>query len=325
MIRVVFITVTDGYFFPGTVATVHSIRAFHPTARIVVAHNHVHKRGVTAEQRAVLERAGAQWVEAAELAKPGRKVAAWELKAYGASDLTVHDDVLVGIDSDCVLCGPIDDIVDEAMESGAFHGGKDGAGKTYDATYAPYGMKIPSRNNCYMSTSLYVCALTEGNRAILREWAQACDQAIFGGGKVYPGHGDQGVLNAVLWARRGAAGVRPLDNRLWSQHGCYWQAPVGIRDGRLFNELANLLQRTLHCGGGDKFWSTKHRDRVVNEGRQHSCYAWFLALLWSGTLAAEDLSPGDRHLVESRELFRPQVDAFLRLLRASSASRLAPC
>jgi hypothetical protein len=327
MIRVVFVTVTDGYFFPGTLATVNSIRAFHPNARIVVAHNHVHKRGVTPEQRAILERAGAQWVEAADLAKPGRKVAAWELKAYAATDLTTHDDVLVGIDSDCVLCGPTDDVLDQAMESGAFHGGKDGSGKIYDAPYAPYGMKIPSRNDRYISTSLYVCALTEVNRSILREWALACDEAIFGGGKVYPGHGDQGVLNAILWARRGAEGVSPLDNRLWSQHGCYWQARVGVRDGRLFNEVANLPQRSLHCGGGDKFWTAKHRDRVVNEGLQHACYAWFLALLWSGdgALASEHLSPADQHLADSLEQFRPQVEAFFPSLHRSSASRLAPC
>jgi hypothetical protein len=122
-------------------------------------------------------------------------------------------------------------------------------------------------------------------------------------------------------------GVCPLDNRLWSQHHCYWQAPVSVRDGRLFNELANLPQRSLHCGGTEKFWTLQHRDKVVNEGLQHACYAWFLALLWSGAgeLAAEHLSPGDRHLVDSLNQFRPQVEAFLPLLHPSTASRLAPC
>jgi hypothetical protein len=324
--RVVFVTVTDAYFFPGTVATVHSVRAFHPDARIVVAHNHVHKRGLSAEQRTVLESAGAEIIDASALAKPGRKVAAWELKAYAAADLTDRDDILVGIDSDCVLCGPIDDVIALARESGAFHGGKDGAGKTYDATYAPYGMTIPSRNDRYISTSLYVCALTAGNRRILQEWALACDEAIFGGGKVYPGHGDQGVLNAVLWARRGADGVGVLDNRLWSQHHCYWQAPVVVRDGRLFNEPAKLPQRSLHCGGTEKFWTLKHRDRVVQEGLQAACYAWFLALLWSGAgnLSPDHLSAEQHHLVESLALFRPQAEAFLPLLSPSSANRLAP-
>ncbi len=325
MQRLVFITVTDGYFFPGTLATIHSIRAFHPKARVLVVHNHIHKRPLLAAQRQVLESAGACVVDAAQLAKPGRKLAAWELKAYAASDLTGDDDVLVGIDSDCILCGPIDDLIASAKKSGRFHGGKDGGGPIYDQSYDVYGIQTPVHNHSYISASLYVCALTDGNRRILQKWADACDKAIFGGGKIYPGHGDQGVLNAVIWAERpGGKGVQPLDNRIWSQHHCYWQAPVSVRAGRLFNDRANIYQRSIHCGGGEKFWTLKHRERVEREGLQASCYAWFLTMLWFGLarVGPEHLLPDQVHLVESLIRFRWEVTDFFPAIR--EMRRLTP-
>lgn len=316
--RVLFITVTDANFFPGTLATVHSIRIFHPSARILIAHNHVQKQPLLPGQRRVLENAGAKIVEAADLARPGRKLAAWELKAYAAADFSDDSDVLVGIDSDCVLCGPIEDIIDSALESNKFHGGKDGGGPVYDHSYAVYGIKTPVHNHSYISTSLYVCPLTNGNRQILQKWAMACDDAIFGGAKIYPGHGDQGVLNAVIWAARpGGDGVRVLDNRLWSQHHCYWQAPLSVRNGRLFNEQADADQRSIHCGGAEKFWTTKHREKVQEEGLQPSCFAWFLAMLWHGpgSLTPADLLPDQQHLVDSLASFRGQVSDLLPTIK----------
>ena len=324
MHRLVFVTVTDGYFFAGTLATVNSVRAFHPEARMLVVHNDLHKKALTAEQRRVIESTGAQVVDAEALAQPGRKLAAWELKAYAASDLTSGDDVLVGIDSDCVLCGRVDDVIAAAVATGKFFGGRDGGGKIYDETYAVYGMETPSRKADYMSTSLYVCALDERNRGTLKKWALACDQAIFGGGKVYPGHGDQGVLNAVLWAERTGAGIETLEGRLWSQHHCYWQDPVSLRDGRLFNERAQAFQRSIHCGGAAKFWTSQHCEKVIKEGVQVPCYVWFLTLFWfgHGAVQAEHLQPEQRHLVDSLARFRREIAGFLPHLSTGATSRL---
>ena len=310
-------TVTDGHFFPGTVATVNSVLRFQPEARIVAVNNHLHKTGLTPAQRGVLEAGGAAVIDAAALAQPGRKLAAWELKAYAAADLTTDDEVLVGIDSDCVLCGPVDDVIAAASASGGFHGGRDGTA-TYDATYRVYGMPIPARNENYISTSLYVCVLHEKNRAILQKWALACDRAIFGGGGVYPGHGDQGVLNAVLFAERGAASASVLDNRLWSQHHCYWQEPLVVRDGARYNPAAHAWQRALHCGdGAEKFWTRDHLGKVLALGTHDANYAWFLALLWFGRarLEVEHLAAEHSHLVESFIRFRSQVADFLPSVR----------
>jgi hypothetical protein len=317
--RLVFLTVTDAAYFPGTVATVNSVLRFHPEARIVVVNNHLQKTGLTPEQRGLFTACGVEVHDAAELARPGRKLKAWELKAYAVADLTDGDAVLAGIDSDCVLCGRIDDVIAAAESSGNFHGGRDGAIQ-YGEKYGVYGIPVPVRSENYISTSLYVCVLNPANREVIRKWALACDEAIFGGGKVYPGHGDQGVLNAVLFAERGASGTVPLDNRLWSQHHCYWHEPLTIRDGALFNVAAQAPQRSLHSIGTQKFWSKWHLDKVLAEGTHGANCAWFLTMLWFGRIAleVEHLSPEQRLLlVESLARFRALVADFLPRARAS--------
>src|SRR5437870_4889419 len=107
--KIVFITVTDAHFFPGTVATINSVLHFHPEASVVAVNNHIQKAGLGAAQSALLKNNGVTIVEATELKRSGRKLAAWELKAYASSDLTDGYDLLAGIDSDCVLCGPVND------------------------------------------------------------------------------------------------------------------------------------------------------------------------------------------------------------------------
>jgi hypothetical protein len=212
----------------------------------------------------------------------------------------------------------VHDVIAAAASSGNFHGGRDGA-INFGEKYAAYGIAVPVRSENYISASLYVCMLHPANRELLRKWALACDEAIFGGGKVYPGHGDQGVLNAVLFAERGAAGTVPLDNRLWSQHHCYWQEPLTIREGALFNVSAQSPQRSLHSIGSEKFWTKGHLDKVLKAGTHGPNYAWFLVLLWFGrvTLEVEHLSSEQRHLSESLARFRALVADFLPRVRGS--------
>jgi hypothetical protein len=153
-----------------------------------------------------------------------------------------------------------------------------------------------------MSTSLYACVLNAQNRAALRKWAESCNQAEFGQrGGSYPGHGDQGVLNAVLYAERGGAGVRMLENSLWSQHWCYWETPLRLERGRLINEVTGSSQRALHCGGTEKFWSREHFQKVEESGCCVVNYAWYLSLLWFGAcrVQLEQLKPEHAHLSDA--------------------------
>jgi len=314
LIRQAFITVTDYDFFPGTLATVASIREFVPEADVFVVQNDRHP--LTAPQVACLERnEKVHLLRSSRFDSARRHINAWELKAYAAHDLCEDYDVIAGIDSDCLLCAKVDDVTRQCLVSGGFLGGQDGGGADYDESYRVYGIKTPARNPRYMSTSLYFCAVNDANRGVLRRWAECCSAAIFNATGPHPGHGDQGVLNAVLFAENGAQTVELLDNRLWSQHWVYWDSIIEARGNEFFNRSANgQRQRAFHCGGAEKFWSKEHSDRVLNGNPlQTYPYVWFLAMLWFGSCRDwsvdpyQYLPPASHHLAEDLVHFLPQI------------------
>jgi len=312
LIRHAFLTVTDHGFFPGTLATVSSILEYHPESEVIVVVNEY--QPLNNLQAASLEGdARVRLVGSSRFAIDGRCIGAWELKAYAAHDLAEGYDVLVGIDSDCLLCSNVREEIQTCFETGAFLGGQDSC-QAYDASYRIYGISTPAQNARYMSTSLYFCAVTGPNRRILKKWAECCDAAIFNGRGPYPGHGDQGVLNAVLFGET-AQGVKLLENAVWSQHWMYWSSIIGYRDGQFINRSAgDLRQRSFHCGGAEKFWRREHADRVLRTRPSHDYpYAWFLAMLWFGPCRNwsqdpyEYLPAESRHLLSDLVLFLPTI------------------
>jgi predicted O-methyltransferase YrrM len=307
VIRYAFVVVTDRHFLPGTLATVSSVLEFHPHATVYVINND--RCALTAPQADCFRMdPRVRLMESSAFAHSGRYVGAWELKAYAMADLAERDDldVLVGIDSDCLLCSDLDAELQMCRDTGGFVGGRDGAAADYEASYEPYGIAAPARNDRYMSTSLFFCAVNEANRAILRRWAECCSAAVFNGRGPYAGHGDQGVLNAVLFASARTSDVYLLENALWSQHWCYWDSTVEFRDGAFYNRAAGgQRQRAFHCGGTDKFWSLDHRDRVFgSHAGQVYPYVWFLAMLWFGRCRNwtvdpyQYLAPPSHHLTD---------------------------
>ena len=321
MIRYAFITVTDYQFFPGTLATVNSIAHFQPQAEIFVVYNE--KQPLSEPQARMLSGnprmhlLGSSFFE-----KPGRYINAWELKAYAANDLAAEFDVIVGIDSDCLLCSNVDAEIQHCFNSGGFLWGKDGDGASYDDSYRIYGIATPSHNPRYMSTSLYFCAVTNANLKILRRWAEYCLQAVFNGQGPYPGHGDQGVLNAVLYAEEATTRVELLENPLWSQHWTYWDSIIGFRDGEFLNVSAGRTQRSFHCGGAEKYWEKQHSSRVLTQNSlQTYPYVWFLAMFFFGEFRnwnidpLQYLPPASHHLVEDMVQFLPQIQQILQRAR----------
>ena len=254
-------------------------------------------------------------IHSSELAGENRHLYPWELKAYAAHDLCEGYDVLVGIDSDCLLCSPVDDQFERCIRCAGFLGGQDGDGVDYGPTYGVYGIPTPGRNSRYMSTSLYFCAVNQENKRLLRRWTECCNAAEFNGRGSYPGHGDQGVLNAVLYAENQSANVHLLPNALWSQHWVYWESIIEFRDHAFFNRsFAGEKQRSFHCGGTEKFWERSHRDRLIGgHSRQTLPYVWFLTMLFFGSCRNwsidpfQYLPPASHHLADDLVQFLPQI------------------
>ncbi len=314
MIQHAFVTVTDYAFFPGTLATVGSILEFQPDADVFVISNEKH--ALTAPQAECLRRnSRVRLLDSSRFAANGRYINAWELKAYAANDLAEGYDVIAGIDSDCLLCSNVDAEICRCFESGRFIGGKDGNGVDYDDSYRVYGIATPARNPRYMSTSLFFCAVTDDNKRILRKWAECCSAAVFNGKGPYPGHGDQGVLNAVLFAEDAIDKVELLDNRLWSQHWIYWKSIIDYCNSVFINRSGeNQRQRAFHCGGAEKYWAKEHIDRVLDDhSLQTYPYVWFLVMLWFGASRnwsvdpLQYLPPASHHLVTDLVHFLPQI------------------
>jgi hypothetical protein len=323
LIRYAFVTVTDYDFFPGTLATVSSVLEFHPHADVYVVNNE--KRGLSEPQAACLDRhPQVRLLNSSQFARDGRYINAWELKAYAAHDLAEGYEVIIGIDSDCLLCAKVDDQIERAHATGGFLGGQDGEGADYDDSYRAYGIETPARNPRYMSTSLFFCAVTAPNKRVLRRWTECCNEAVFNGTGSHPGHGDQGVLNAVLFAENAVGRVELLENRLWSQHWVYWDSIIDFHDGLFVNLSASgQRQRSFHCGGAEKFWAKDHVERVLDaHALQTYPYVWFLSMFWFGACREWSLDPlqylplASHHLVGDLTLFMPQIQQVYAPARA---------
>jgi len=283
--RTAFLIVGDADFFPGVLAATASVRVFHPGDEVWIIDNHLQRIGLTAEQHVALQRMNAVIVPASALAKQGRKLAAWELKAYAAEFLASQCGLLVGLDADAVLCAPLFDVLGRAWEKDVFLGGLDGCPE-YGEEYCIYGIQPPIKNERYMSTSLYLCRTSAPITDILATWAECCAKSVFGGTGKYPGHGDQGVLNAIIFSRSDRVTVEVMENDLWSQHGVYWQRPLELRAGRLFNLTLQTWQRAIHCGGTEKFWRPQHATMLPKFPHALANYLWFLHMLETGIHAA---------------------------------------
>ncbi len=294
-LKLAFATVGDQLFFPGLLATVNSIRRYHPQSDIYVVDNCKYATGMTEPQKRLLKDVAI--LDASSLDAPGRVLGAWQLKTYLLDRLVREGyDVVCGIDADCLLCSSIDDIARQATSSGKFMGGQDGGGVDYaESGYRAYNFAKPAFCRRYISTSFCVIPVNMRTLSVLAEAVACTNEAEYGPqlAKLYKGHGDQGILNAVIYKQLGEEGMEALPNDLWSQHWRYWDTILSCEDGVLLNHSAGRQrQRTIHCGGTDKFWNRAHSEKLrAGWTGQIAPYCWFLYNLFFGCETALSMDP----------------------------------
>lgn len=288
-IDAIFYTVSNAHYFAGTVATLSSIRTFHPGNEIWVF---CETRELLGElQLAHLRSLPKVHCVTADQFQVGTIREAWQLKAHAAHFLAQrHEGVLVQVDSDAVLCSSLDDIIDEAHSRGVPAGGKDGAGMRYDrAKYAPYHALcgLASKQNDdfnphYTSTSILILPLP-AVRDIVALWSRAVDEATWGPEtqerKIYGGHGDQGVLNAILHFK----GIIPLTlpNELISEHWTHGQSRIRFREGKFWN--GEKAQMAFHSvSDAPKFWESAYLSYVEKNPALREVYLYWLYQLFDG-------------------------------------------
>lgn len=286
MPRILAYTVSDRSFFTGTLAAVNSFWYYNKglNADVVVASSGEYNEPLSEAQIEMLTKAGAKVMPHTDFAAEGRVLGAWQLKAYVPRDLADKYDLILGFDSDFVFCSNIIDIVVDSLSTGLIMGGRDEVGEpTYDERFAPYGIEPSPTRRPYMSTSCYFLPITEVNQKILKLWADRTNTAEYGPQKekVYCGYGDQGVLNATIYAETRHTNVRLLDNSVWSQHWTFDKDVIQWNGECLWNYSSKSRMRTLHSVATDKFWTKKCSEkRETTGGSQRWSYAHFLNMLF---------------------------------------------
>jgi hypothetical protein len=115
-------------------------------------------------------------------------------------DSSLHR-MIIGIDSDCVLCAGVGDTAYRARSTGRLTGGRDGDGPTYDETYARYGIQPGEHNPNYMSTSvrnrfpfLWINAIFGRSELVSKEFTDHSIDAVF----IDACHSEESVRNDIL-------------------------------------------------------------------------------------------------------------------------------
>lgn len=316
--NILFLTVSDRAFFPGTLAAINSLLENLDLKRssfqIAVVDNGEFGTPMSEPQLNLLQSCPNVITFPHEhFQKEGRVLGGWQLKSYAAHDL-FHGlkgfDVLVGFDSDLFFCSDIQDVAEACMRDGKMRGGKDGGDLSYGDEYKVYDEDaFPSKTDRYMSTSCYFVPRTPKTLRILRDWAEKTDEAVYGPQetKKFPGHGDQGVLNAIIHQHTKHEIVDNLENRLWSQHWTFEDDILYVDGGALLNASlpGHPKMRTVHCGGSHKFWTVDHsKKRMTPAGSgQKWAYALWLKHLFLGEIKMGGvdplalLPPGTHHLL----------------------------
>jgi hypothetical protein len=294
--RVLYLTISDSAYCLGTLAAVNSILFFHPDAKIKIISSGEYNERLSENQRLTFLSENIEVLDHSVFAKPGRVLGAWQLKAYAAADLGPEYDLLIGFDSDAVVCAPLTDIIEASLGDQKIRAGRDGAGiLSYDESYKVFGIPGGQTNYHGMSTSFYFLPINETTREVLRVWADCSNTAAYGPQdlKIYPGGSDQSLLNAILFSRGlSDTALELLENRIWSQHGTFMQDTVVVRDGALFNVSCGQAMRVAHVGGMMNFWSAEFSEWIREEGQgQLFIYAWFLNNFWFGACGNWDADP----------------------------------
>jgi hypothetical protein len=313
-----FYTVSNAHYFAGTVATLSSIRTFHPQSEIWVFADT--REPFNETQWAHLRSLPNVHCVAPDQFHIGRVREAWQLKAHAAHHVAaLHEGVLVQVDSDAVLCSPLHDLFEEAYHRRLPAGGKDGAGAYYSrAEYAPYhalcgSVRVDNDafNANYISTSILILPVP-ALRDTIALWSRAVDEAVFGPEtqerKVYAGHGDQGVLNAILYFK----GLTPiaLQNELLSEHWTHGQTEIEWREGKFWN--GSQPQRAFHSVGDvPKFWEPEYVSYVEEHPVLRVVYAYWLYQLCVGPCGVLRLGIPTRAGLDRAALF-PTVSHDLR-------------
>jgi hypothetical protein len=274
-----FAIVTDEAYFPGAQALLNSIYAYYGQEYRVFVVGFCLRSG-SLELLANHSLGSAITVlDTKSFAYP--PVGAWEAKQCVLSHLCGLADIVCLLDADIVLLSRLDDVFDIARK-GKIVSSKDGSHKKFDNDYLVYGPRIVGARVPYFNSGFLCLSLVRHwNLASLWEFTSRFARYSPGGGHPYsfPGHGDQGVLNALVVVLDKQADLVTLPQEIWCNSAGWSGEAVDITrvDGpklEVMHRRLGVQQRLLHSTG-PKWWRPEGREHFGIAGDVLACFQHF--------------------------------------------------
>lgn len=277
-----FALAVDAAYEPGLFAVVNSIYAYHRDSVPV----RIYYRDISRESLAWLGRHPARPTLVNLLHLPTAHRGMWEVKQQIPAWEMLHSRLVFLLDVDCVLCSPMHDIFNLAAE-GFIVGAKDGAGVVeYTDDYRIYGIH-PGEIHHYINTGA-LCLDTATHWPILAAWTFSASHARYSNGPRassanlnLPGHGDQGLFNAIVAGLGRSEAVYALPGEEWCD--AWSRGRPRIRSSgnpvvlHIVNEITGLRQRLIHSSG-PKWWTADGRLAQARQGDKLKIFEHFNAV-----------------------------------------------
>ena len=274
-----FAAACDGLYYPGLKALCNSIAAYHGREIPLFLYH----RGLNEEQLRELRghRVPVHFFKVSELPFPCPGM--WEAKQQIPAHAIGRARCVYLLDVDLVLVSAVRDIF-ELASSGKVVSSQDGPPVVYDAEYAAYHLELPGASQAYINSGA-LCLDVVRHWDLAALWAFSAQYGAYtkGGGLPLrlPGHGDQGMLNAIAGLLRKSSSFHVLPEGTWcdSTKGCTLAIRRKFKDGRItvWNETENAHQRLVHASG-PKWWTSKGASYLRRFGDKLRCFKHFADL-----------------------------------------------
>jgi hypothetical protein len=275
----VFAVVSDAVYFPGVMSLLNSIWAYHRKAIPVVVFEHKMDSGMLDE---LGQHPLAPEIQTtSQLSFP--PTGTWEAKQQVFAQLLPRWRTIMLLDADLVLVSNLDDIF-RLAEAGKIVSGADGPGIYYADHFGVYDPSLPGTQAPHMNTAA-VCFDARRHWDLAGLWAFSSQYGAYSPHRGVPirlpGHGDQGLFNAIACQLRKEPHFHILQEEEWNDStiGCTLRIQQVGEDRQLtvMNEITGNLQRLCHCAG-PKWWTPEGISQLDLKGDKLEIFRHFAKL-----------------------------------------------
>lgn len=282
MKRHAFAVVTDEKYFPGCLALLNSIEAYHggELAIYVVTIDLSTDQAQLLQSLPLMRQAG----HVLPIDSPQHKRRSWMVKQQVPAKLFNEVRNLCLLDVDLILLSRLDDVF-QLAEQGKIVSCKDQGGRVkYGNNYHRYHPKLVSSMHPYFNSG-FLCFNLQTHWDLVGLWDFASTHAEYvedpQDSLKLPGWGDQGILNAIAAMLNKQLALHLYDQEEWCNSGG-WTSEVSVtitnqlenRQLEVRNNQTGRRQRLLHCTG-PKWWWRSGYDKLTGCGDVLACFEHF--------------------------------------------------